>query len=153
MSVSIVVQHACEDEVPSEDALRSWALAALAGQAAHGELVIRIVEAPESQALNAQYRGKDKPTNVLSFPAEPLPPEFAELADEQALGDLVVCAAVVAAEAHEQGKTLEAHWAHMLIHGCLHLLGHDHVESDEAERMEDLERKLLAELNFSDPYE
>lgn len=153
MSVSLVVQRACEHDAPQDALLQSWADIALRDHPAVGELVIRIVDEAESQALNAQYRDKDKPTNVLSFTAEPLPEEFAELADEQTLGDLVICAAVVAAEAQAQGKSLQAHWAHMVIHGCLHLLGHDHVEADEAERMEDLERKLLAELNFSDPYE
>lgn len=153
MSVSLVVQRACEHDAPQDALLQSWADIALRDHPRVGELVIRIVDEAESQALNAQYRDKDKPTNVLSFAAEPLPEEFAELADEQALGDLVICAAVVAAEAQAQGKSLQAHWAHMVIHGCLHLLGHDHAEADEAERMEDLERKLLAELNFSDPYE
>ncbi len=153
MSVSIIIQQACEDQVPEDSVMRGWVETALSGQAAEGELVIRIVDAAESRALNVQYRNKDKPTNVLSFPAEALPVGIPELAAEQALGDLVVCASVVADEAREQNKLLDAHWAHMLIHGCLHLLGYDHIEADQAERMEALERKLLAKLNFSDPYE
>lgn len=153
MSVSIVIQRACDEHTPDDAMMREWAETALSGQTAAGELVIRIVDAAESRALNGQYRNKDKPTNVLSFPAEALPEGIPELAAEQALGDLVICASVVADEAREQSKSLDAHWAHMLIHGCLHLLGYDHIESDQAERMEALERQLLAKLNFSDPYE
>lgn len=153
MSMSIVIQRACDEPVPDDAMMRLWAETALRDQSAAGELVIRIVDAAESKALNAQYRDKDKPTNVLSFPAEALPADIPELAAEQALGDLVICASVVADEARQQNKLLNAHWAHMLIHGCLHLLGYDHIEADQAERMEALERQMLAKLNFSDPYE
>lgn len=111
------------------------------------ELCIKIVESRESQQLNQTYRGKDKPTNVLSFPSEI--PEFIE---SPHLGDLAICADVVIKEALEQGKSVQHHWAHLTIHGCLHLLGFDHVEDDEAEAMEATETKLLAQLNIADPY-
>ena len=112
-------------------------------------------------AVSDQAREHVDRTNVATMVAELMGDSDHHLVQQVVLDDRGgdegggqdVLAAVVAAEAREQGKTLEAHWAHMLIHGCLHLLGHDHVECDEAERMEDLERKLLAELNFSDPYE
>ena len=117
--------------VPDEDQLLAWATAALNGRTPFDapELTIRLVGNDESQSLNYQYRGKDKPTNVLSFPFEI--PVGVPL---QLLGDLVICIPVVAAEAEEQGKTAEAHWAHMVIHGCLHLLGYDdHTDADRAE--------------------
>ena len=99
------------------------------------------------QALNRDYRGKDCPTNVLSFPME-LPEEF----NMPMLGDLVICAPVVAREAEEQGKSPESHWAHMVVHGVLHLQGYDHQNSAEAEEMESLERRILAGLGYPDPY-
>jgi len=108
---------------------------------------VRIVSPAESRRLNRAYRGQDKPTNVLSFPAS---------ADERALtgsiGDIVICAAVVAAEARGQGKPLTAHWAHMVVHGTLHLLGHDHVERGDARRMEGLEVEILRRFGYQDPY-
>ncbi|MFC3853652.1 rRNA maturation RNase YbeY [Salinispirillum marinum] len=113
------------------------------------ELTVRLVDNSESQALNARYRQKDKPTNVLSFPFE-APPEFTE--DPDYLGDLVVCLPVVNDEAIAQGKPELHHWAHMVIHGTLHLLGYDHIDDADAEEMEDLERELLAALNIPDPY-
>ena len=102
----------------------------------------------ESQQLNSQYRQKDKPTNVLSFPFEV--PEGIEL---NLLGDLVVCASVVEQEAKEQNKVLFHHWAHMIVHGCLHLLGYDHINDADADEMEALEVKILAKLAISNPYE
>ncbi|KZZ36179.1 rRNA maturation RNase YbeY [Oleiphilus sp. HI0086] len=111
------------------------------------ELTVRIVDKEESRSLNSQYRGKDKPTNVLSFPFEA--PAEIEL---NLLGDLVICAPVVAKEAAEQSKQEIAHWAHMVVHGTLHLQGYDHIEDDEADMMEALEVKILAELGFPDPY-
>ncbi|WP_434984966.1 rRNA maturation RNase YbeY [Vreelandella zhaodongensis] len=111
------------------------------------ELTIRFVDEAESQALNRDYRGKDKPTNVLSFPFENPPGVSLPL-----LGDLVICHAVVTLEAYEQQKCLEHHYAHMVVHGTLHLMGYDHVEEQEAERMEQLERELLATLDIADPY-
>ena len=120
--------------------LKLWARTALAGQA--GEITVRIVGERESRALNREYRGKDKPTNVLSFPYE----------EPGALGDLVLCAPVVNREAKEQGKTAAAHWAHMVVHGVLHLRGFDHIRAGDAKVMEDRERAILARLSFPDPY-
>lgn len=136
----------------SAQELTDWAEAALnavstqAGEACY-ELTIRIVDEAESQALNHEYRGKDKPTNVLSFPFEV--PEHVELS---LLGDLIICQQVVEREATEQGKTNQAHWAHMVVHGVLHLLGYDHIEDDEAEEMEAIEIDVLAALDFANPY-
>lgn len=110
-------------------------------------LTIRMVDEDESAGLNLQYRQKDGPTNVLSFPAD-LPEEV----DLPLLGDLVICAPLVQAEAAEQNKALDAHWAHLVIHGTLHLLGYDHLEEPEAEEMEALEVQLLGVLGFADPY-
>jgi probable rRNA maturation factor len=129
--------------------LRRWVRCALGAQV-KGELTVRVVTADESAALNSQYRGKAGPTNVLSFAAGDAPPG----AREEALpfGDIVVCADVVAREAREQGKPLEAHWAHMVIHGALHLQGFDHERPADAAAMEARERSLLAGLGFADPY-
>ncbi|MGY4878271.1 rRNA maturation RNase YbeY [Vreelandella aquamarina] len=136
-------------ELPSAEELERWVSAVLerhADEPAH-ELTIRVVDIDESQALNRDYRGKDKPTNVLSFPFE-APPGV----DLPLLGDLVICHAVVDQEAQQQHKPLIQHYAHMVIHGTLHLLGYDHIEDDEAEAMEQLERTLLAEFDIPDPY-
>ncbi|MCA8863374.1 MULTISPECIES: rRNA maturation RNase YbeY [unclassified Halomonas] len=111
------------------------------------EVTIRFVDELESQTLNRDYRGKDKTTNVLSFPFESPPGVELPL-----LGDLVICHAVVAQEAAEQGKPIEHHYAHMVVHGILHLMGYDHMDDQEAEEMEQFERELLAELNIPDPY-
>ena len=137
------------DTLPTEEQLTLWASTALKGRTEfeEPELTIRLTDEEESQALNSEYRGKDKPTNVLSFPFEMPPGIPLEL-----LGDLVICVGVVEQEAKEQEKTTEAHWAHMVIHGCLHLLGYDHIKDDEAEEMEALERDLLASLGYPDPY-
>lgn len=146
-------------DLPGEAEFRRWAEAALAsasigaGPASKSvTLDIRIVSEAESQALNRDYRGKDKPTNVLSFPAE-LPPELIAELDEVPIGDLAICAEVVAREALEQDKALLAHWAHMTVHGVLHLLGHDHIEEADAARMELLEVAILAELGWDNPYD
>lgn len=156
---------------PSAEQFQAWCLAALKSAALkaatvtsatqkpdtllneHHELTIRLVDEVESQALNYEYRGKNKPTNVLSFPfdiPEHLPPE---LCAELPLGDLIICTGVVEHEASEQNKTSEAHWAHMTIHGTLHLLGYDHIEDDEADEMEALETEILAQFGFDDPYQ
>ncbi|SDT31958.1 rRNA maturation RNase YbeY [Pseudomonas oryzae] len=135
-------------DLPSEAQLRQWCELALRQRTAPSELTIRIVDEAEGRELNRTWRGKDYATNVLSFPAEI--PEG--LLDIPLLGDLVICAQVVAREAAEQGKALDAHWAHLTLHGCLHLLGYDHIEDAEAEEMEALERQLLAELGYPDPY-
>ena len=128
--------------------LQRWVTAAMAGLS--GEVTLRLVGAEESATLNDRYRGNAKPTNVLAFPAEPLPMELAD--DWLPLGDLVLCVPVIAREASDQGKTLEAHWAHMLIHGCLHLRGFDHATTAEAEAMEAEEANLMSVLGFADPY-
>lgn len=114
----------------------------------HPNLSIRLVDEQESQELNSHYRHKNSPTNVLSFPCE-LPPEV----ELDLLGDLVICVQVVEREAREQGKSAHAHWAHMVVHGCLHLLGYDHIDDVEAQEMEALETAILAELDFPPPYE
>lgn len=136
-----------DDDIPSEQQFERWVSAALPADKAHAELTIRIVGTTESQALNSQYRQKDSPTNVLSFPSD-LPPEV----DVPLLGDLIICAPVVEQEAREQNKDLEAHWAHMVVHGTLHLLGYDHMEDDAATLMEQLETDILAGLSYVDPY-
>lgn len=133
--------------LPSVAKFRHWARGALVGRRRDAELTIRIVEAAESQALNRRYRRRDRPTNVLSFPAE-LPEELGL----PLLGDVVICREVVEAEAAEQGKPVDAHWAHMVVHGVLHLLGYDHESGDDALKMEALETGIMAELGWSDPY-
>ena len=133
--------------VPAATSFRKWVAAALRGRIREADLAIRIVGAKEGRALNRHYRGKDYATNVLSFPAEL--PEGVKM---PLLGDLVICAPVVAREAKEQGKPLAAHYAHLTVHGALHLLGWDHEDDKEAEAMEQLEREILAELGIADPY-
>jgi len=128
---------------PAPASLRRWAR--LAAGRRRGELGIRVVDSRESRALNARWRGRDKPTNVLSFPAAP------GFRGRQ-IGDLVVCAPVVAREAREQGKAVAAHWAHMVVHGTLHLVGFDHERAADAKRMEGRERALLRRLGIADPY-
>lgn len=139
--------------LPTRPQFRQWVLAALsgAGRRFDSEVAIQLVDAAEGQAMNQQYRGKDYATNVLSFPAD-LPEGLPEDFDFPQLGDLVICAPVVAREAAEQGKALGDHYAHLTIHGVLHLLGFDHVEEAEAEEMEALERQILASLGIADPY-
>lgn len=126
--------------LPSAASLRLWAVAARGRR--RGEITLRIVGSAEGQQLNRDYRGKDYATNVLSFAYD----------EPGYLGDIVICAPVVAAEALAQHKPLRAHWAHMVIHGVLHLLGHDHLHPAEAEIMEALEKKQLARMGFADPY-
>lgn len=149
MSYQIDVEvNSSSTKIPSVDNIELWISTALhSDELTEAEVSVYIVDEGESQELNKQYRGKDKPTNVLSFPAD-IPDEVGV----PLLGDLVVCAPVVEREAREQGKTLEAHWAHMLVHGTLHLLGYDHVEDDEAEVMEALETRLMAQLHYAAPY-
>ncbi len=134
--------------LPAVAKLRHWARSALAGRRRDAELSIRIVDAAESRALNRAYRGQDKPTNVLAFPAD-LPPEL----KLPLLGDLVICREVVEAEAAAQAKPPEAHWAHMVVHGTLHLLGFDHESATEAATMEALETEIIADLGWPDPYQ
>lgn len=207
--ISIDLQYAVEDRsnLPSIDSLLKYATAAITGFRPEAEITIRIVEPDESHQLNLEYRGKDRPTNVLSFPAtedddvfffddedededeedgdfdESLQEDETE-ADESAeeefttdvdpeelknaeeddedeqnpfdslyIGDLVICRDVVEREAREQNKPLEAHWAHMVVHGCLHLLGFDHIDDEEAEEMEGHETEIMLSLGFADPYQ
>ena len=137
--------------VPAAVSFRKWVAAALEGRIREADLAIRIVDEKEGRALNHHYRGKDYATNVLSFPAE-LPEGLPKGVKLPLLGDLVLCAPVVAREAKEQGKPLGAHYAHLTVHGCLHLLGWDHEDVREAEAMEQLEREILAGLGLPDPY-
>ncbi len=137
--------------VPAAASFRKWVAAALAGRIREADLAIRLVDENEGRALNHHYRGKDYATNVLSFPAE-LPEGLPKGVKLPLLGDLVLCAPVVAREAKEQGKPLNAHYAHLTVHGCLHLLGWDHEDPREAEAMEQLEREILAGLGLPDPY-
>jgi probable rRNA maturation factor len=137
--------------VPAAASFRKWVAAALAGRIREADLAIRLVDEKEGRALNHHYRGKDYATNVLSFPAE-LPEGLPKGVKLPLLGDLVLCAPVVAREAKEQGKPLNAHYAHLTVHGCLHLLGWDHEDPREAEAMEQLEREILAGLGLPDPY-
>lgn len=150
MNIELDLQIACDnDQLPSQEDFEKWAMLALTNRTEleDPELTIRITGSEESQQLNHEYRGKDKPTNVLSFPFE-APPEV----PLPLLGDLVICVEVVEQEAKEQNKPLNHHWAHMVIHGCLHLLGYDHITDNEAEEMESIETELLAQLKIADPY-
>jgi probable rRNA maturation factor len=145
--------------LPAEADFAAWTAAALAGRRERATLTIRIVDPTEARALNLSYRGQDHPTNVLSFPFT-APPGLAGLAGpagadgiDELLGDLVICADLVQHEALEQGKAPRAHWAHLVVHGVLHLLGYDHLTEPEAAAMEGLETAILVSLGFPPPYE
>lgn len=148
-NVILDLQIACiqPEELPSEADFQRWLDAVIPKFQAESEVTIRLVDIDESQMLNSTYRGKNKPTNVLSFPFEV--PEGIEMS---LLGDLVICRQIVEQEAQEQNKILFAHWAHMVIHGSLHLLGYDHISDEEAEEMESLETEIMLELGYPDPY-
>jgi len=149
MSGRVAVQYGTRRPfAPSVPSLRRWADAALCSKARGASLGIRVVGAAEGRRLNREFRGSDCATNVLSFPSGPLPSGTGPF-----LGDLAICAPVVAREAREQGKSLRAHWAHMVVHGTLHLLGHDHQTGPEAQVMEAREIAILARLGFGNPYE
>jgi probable rRNA maturation factor len=155
VAVTADIQVACDDpDIPRDADIQTWITAAItqSGRQPAGDVdvAVRVVDADEIRTLNRLYRDKDKPTNVLSFPAgnmDGLPEE----AGVQ-LGDVVVCAAIVATEAGEQGKETRDHWAHMIVHGTLHLLGFDHENDAEAIEMEALEAQILASQNVTDPY-
>jgi len=150
VNVQVDIQTASSEPVPHEDDIHNWIAAALAGRTTRErvEVSVRLVDSDEMSELNRRYRGKLGPTNVLSFRAE-LPPEL----DLPHLGDIVICAPVVRSEAMQQGKDPAAHWAHMTVHGTLHLLGYDHVEAEEADAMEALETAILDQLRYDNPYE
>jgi len=152
MPVEIAVSYAVSRTgIPATVSFRRWAGAALSGDTHEVQLAIRVVNEAEGRRLNREYRGKDYPTNVLSFPAE-RPPGFPDDEPFPLLGDLVLCAPVIAFEAREQDKPLAAHYAHLTIHGVLHLSGWDHEHEREAEAMEQREREILATLGIADPY-
>ena len=146
--IDLDLQIACEfDDLPNESQFSLWANTALKNLKPDAEMTIRISDAQESQQLNFEYRGKDKPTNVLSFEFE-APPGI----DLPLIGDLIICPEIVKKESIEQEKSFHDHFAHMVIHGCLHLLGFDHIDKDEAVEMESLEKQILAGLGIDDPY-
>ncbi|MFA0140429.1 rRNA maturation RNase YbeY [Vibrio kanaloae] len=149
MSIELDLQLAVENEqgLPTEQDIQLWLDKTIPQFQENAELTVRIVDTQESHQLNHEYRGKDKPTNVLSFPFEAPPGIELDL-----LGDLIICRQVVEKEAEEQNKPLLAHWAHMVVHGSLHLLGYDHIEDDEAEEMESLETEIMQTMGFEDPY-
>jgi probable rRNA maturation factor len=135
---------------PRRADLVRWAGAALGRQASGAELGVRMVSSAESRQLNARYRGRNQPTNVLSFPPPAMPPGAHHGA--RALGDLVICPRVLRGEARAQAKPLKAHWAHLIVHGTLHLIGYDHQRAADARRMERREIAVLRRLGFANPY-
>lgn len=151
-AVQIDLQKRVRSWAPRRADIASWADEALGRRAANREVAVRLVGRAEIRKLNAQYRGKDYATNVLSFPALPaaIAPKSSDAA--QPLGDLVICPPVLRVEAREQRKTLRAHWAHLVVHGALHLIGYDHEDDGDARRMERREIAVLRKLGFSNPY-
>ena len=149
MNLCVDIQTASTEAVPGEVDIRRWIATALAGltQREETEISVRLVDTEEMTTLNETYRGNTGATNVLSFPSD-LPDEL----QLPLLGDIVICAPVVRSEAAQQGKSLSAHWAHMTIHGTLHLLGYDHIDQEEAATMEALESAILARLDYPCPY-
>lgn len=149
MRVILDLQLACTDsrDLPSASQFQTWLNAVIPQFKALSEVTIRLVDEEESHKLNLTWRGKDNATNVLSFPFE-APPGI----DLPLLGDLVICRQVVEQEAREQGKPVQAHWAHMVIHGSLHLLGYDHIDDPQAEEMEAMETRIMLALGYDDPW-
>ena len=148
MTLIVDIQMAsASEEAPDPQSIERWVGAAIGNQRESTELSVRIVDEEEGQSLNEQYRGSAGATNVLSFPFENESPELLPL-----IGDIVICAPVVAKEAVEQNKALNAHWAHMIIHGVLHLLGYDHQDDEQANVMETLETEIMQGLGFPPPY-
>jgi probable rRNA maturation factor len=148
MTLIVDIQMAsASEEAPDPQSIERWVGAAIGNQRESTELSVRIVDAEEGQALNEQFRSSTGATNVLSFPFENESPEPLPL-----IGDIVICAPVVAKEAREQNKALNAHWAHMMIHGVLHLLGYDHQNENDANLMESLETEIMQGLGFPPPY-
>lgn len=154
MNAKVEVSNHCENHwVPTQQQCEDWLNSGLefAGECGRCQISVSFVEATESQSLNREYRGKDKPTNVLSFPAQ-FPPELKDQVEDFPLGDIVICAAVVEQEATEQNKELTAHWTHLTLHGLFHLLGYDHGAEAEAREMEQLEINTLERLGIPNPY-
>ena len=148
MTIILDIQSASSSEdAPDDQNIKRWVSAALDSKTGDTELSVRIVDEDEGKALNETYRGASGPTNVLSFPFDEKTPEPLPL-----IGDIVVCAPVVVREAKQQNKALNAHWAHMIIHGVLHLLGYDHQNDSEAAIMEALETEIMQKLGFPPPY-
>ncbi len=147
MDINLVVQNESSLKVPEEDKIRHWVNSAVSDKHDNSELTVRIVDEAEGLELNKQWRSKDYATNVLSFPIGETPEEAPGM-----LGDIVICAPVVKREALEQEKDEEAHWAHMVIHGLLHLQGFDHERPGEAEQMEALEISILDNIGYANPY-
>jgi probable rRNA maturation factor len=155
--VKLELQLACDVEsLPAEDEIRRWLEAAVSTSAESGrvpwEIVVRVVDEQESRELNRRYRQQDRPTNVLAFPAGEVPWGDAGPEEARPLGDLVICGPVVEREARAQGKELAGHWGHLLVHGALHLLGHDHRNDEEAAAMERLEARILTGRGYQNPY-
>ena len=148
MSTKVVMQLASPGEsVPAVSQFQRWVAATTASHREAAEVTVRVVDADESRELNQRYRHKDHPTNVLAFPAD-----IPAFVGEPALGDLVICRPVVVREALDQDKPEEAHWAHMVVHGTLHLLGYDHQDDKQAQQMEALGVQILRGLGYADPY-
>ena len=152
MLLELEVQRSTEiSDIPRDEQFQAWAKAALAGREGQYSLAIRVVDEDEALRYNLEYRDKDYATNVLSFPAE-LPEGLPEEVRDSQLGDLLICAPVVAREAREQQLPVSDHWAHLVVHGVLHLLGYDHQQDEDAAVMEALETKILVGLDIPDPY-
>ena len=158
-SLRVELQRRVRSWAPLAREIATWAGTALGPRGARGELGVRVVGAAESRRLNARYRGKERPTNVLSFPPPPLPARGSATiasrrqgAGSRPLGDLVICAQLVRAEARVQRKPLKAHWAHLIVHGALHLVGYDHEREADEKRMERREIAVLRRLGFANPY-
>ncbi len=147
--VAVDVQRAVRAWAPSKARIGGWIRAAVGRQGAGREVAVRVVGSAESRRLNRGWRQQDHATNVLSFPAPTAAPAMAAA---RSLGDLVICAPVLAREAREQRKSQSAHWAHLVVHGSLHLVGFDHEHDADARRMERRETRILAGLGFPDPY-
>lgn len=148
MSIEIDIQYATDiNNLPKEDLIKEWVISSLNGYIEDAELTIRIVDEAEGTQLNEKWRNAQGPTNVLSFPYNEL-----NETTQNIQGDIVVCAPVIMREAAEQRKSVDAHWAHMIVHGILHLLGYDHINENDAKEMESLETTILRGLDFPDPY-
>lgn len=148
MAIDVDVQFVSQSpQIPDRQSIKMWVRTVLADYNKDTELVIRVVDEYEGTELNKKWRQMDTPTNVLSFPVSNI-----EAINHNILGDIVICAPVVTREAREQGKSIDAHWAHIVIHGVLHLLEYDHITKEDAEIMETLETDILANLGYADPY-